>query len=176
MSGGDLFGHKAPERSCIFSECRQWRYVLTVSWDETKPPLVFFMLNPSTADEHANDATVERCQIRAERLGYGSITILNLFAWRATEPEDMKAQPDPVGPDNDRWIKSVLSVTAEDGGDVICAWGTHGSHNGRDVEAIPFIFEAGLRPKVLKLTKHGYPSHPLYLSYELQPKPWDALA
>jgi len=38
-----------------------YRYSLTRTWDPALEPLVFILLNPSTADETANDPTVTRC-------------------------------------------------------------------------------------------------------------------
>lgn len=158
-------------RKAEFSPCRVWRYVLEIRWDE-RPALVFFMLNPSTADEVKNDPTVERCERRARREGYGAVIILNLFAYRATEPADMKATDDPIGPDNDEWILKTLRRVKRDGGALICAWGTHGGFKGRDTDALGLIFGSGIRAKALRLTKHGYPSHPLYLPDSLEARWW----
>lgn len=159
------------ERKAEFSECRTWRYRLEIRWSDA-PALVFFMLNPSTADEVKNDPTVERCERRARREGYGAVIILNLFAFRATEPDDMKATADPIGPANDEWILKTLRAVKRDGGTLICAWGTHGGHNGRDVDALAIIFASGIRAKALRLTKHGYPGHPLYLPDHLEARWW----
>jgi hypothetical protein len=66
------------------------------------------MLNPSTATEVQNDPTVERCERRARALGFGAFRVLNIFAWRATDPRDMRAAADPVGPENDAAILDSL--------------------------------------------------------------------
>lgn len=70
-----------------FSECRKYRYLLWRVWDESKPAAVFLMLNPSTADDVDNDPTVERCQRRVHALGYGSLKVVNIFAYRSTIPQ-----------------------------------------------------------------------------------------
>jgi hypothetical protein len=95
---------------------------------------LFIMLNPSTATEVQNDPTVERCERRARALGFGAFRVLNIFAWRATDPRDMRAAADPVGPQNDATILDSLAWANS----VICAWGTHGAHLGRgpEVEAL----------------------------------------
>ena len=54
----------------------------------------------------------------------------NLFAYRATLPEVMKATSDPVGPDNDEYLRAL----AADAGVVVAAWGANGTHKGRDAE------------------------------------------
>ena len=67
-----------------------------------KPPMVFVLLNPSTADEIKDDPTVAKSRRHAAGWGYGEVIILNAFAYRATDPRNMKAQPDPIGPKNDQ--------------------------------------------------------------------------
>src|SRR3954454_21911255 len=87
--------------SAVFSKCNRYRYRLDRIWDEARPPLAFGMLNPSTADHERNDATIERCERRARALGFGSLIVWNLFAFRSTKPSTLKAQDDPIGPKND---------------------------------------------------------------------------
>src|SRR5437867_1481016 len=89
------------------SDCGRYRYGLWRIWDESKPYCLFLMLNPSTADDIDNDATVERCQRRAAAMGYGGLHVANLFAWRSTDPSVLTSVPDPIGPDNDRTIVTV---------------------------------------------------------------------
>ena len=62
------------------------------------------MLNPSTADEAKLDPSCTRARNYAERWGYGALVVTNLFGWRATDPEEMKAARDPVGRGNDAAI------------------------------------------------------------------------
>ena len=71
------------------------------------------MLNPSTADEVKNDPTVERCERRARMWGYGGSIVFNIFAFRATDPKNMRAQSDPVGPDNDMWLRKIAAQSRE---------------------------------------------------------------
>lgn len=171
--GTDLF---PDTRTCEFSPCRNYRYSLRVEWEPGAFVLPVIMLNPSTADETANDPTVERVQRRAMKLKYGGIQVLNLFAYRATEPKDMKAQHDPVGPDNDATIRRVLegvahAVRAVDGDPrdfpVLLGWGTHGSFKGRDAEVLELVRQSGVHPVHLGITKDGHPKHPLYVGYNV---------
>jgi hypothetical protein len=62
-------------------------------------------LNPSTADHRKLDPTLRRVRNFAQKWGLGGFVMLNLFAYRATEPRDMKRAEDPVGPKNDRYIR-----------------------------------------------------------------------
>ena len=115
----------------VYSDCERYRYVLTRVWDAGLPRALFVMLNPSTATEVQNDPTVERCERRARALGFGAFRVTNIFAFRATDPREMRAQPDPVGPQNDAAILESLSWAAGAQDRIICAWGTHGAHLGR---------------------------------------------
>ena len=152
-----------------YSDCEAYRYSLTREWDPTGPRAALVMLNPSTATERQNDPTVERCERRARTLGFGAFRVLNIFAWRATDPRDMRAAADPVGPENDAAILSAASWA----GQVICAWGTHGAHLDRGPEVERMLRRAaGGKLCHLGLSKHGHPRHPLYIGYAVQPVPW----
>ncbi|WP_136442971.1 DUF1643 domain-containing protein [Pacificoceanicola onchidii] len=154
------------ERSlALFSECERYRYGLSRTWDETLPSVLFIMLNPSTADELRNDPTIERCQRRAQALGYGSLLIANLFAWRATKPEDLRKAKDPVGPEND----GVLQDWGARSDMIIAAWGVHGALLGQAERVAPLL-TGDVRH--LGLTKAGHPRHPLYVSYSIHPQKW----
>lgn len=122
-------------------------------------------LNPSTADEINNDPTVRRCIGYAQSWGYEGMCMTNIFAFRATDPKVMKAQTDPVGPDNDRH----LIATAKDAKLIVAAWGVHGSHLGRGRKVRQMIQNL----HYLALTKKGIPRHPLYLRKTLEPILWD---
>ena len=148
----------------LYSDCETYRYGLERVW-EGGAPLVYVMLNPSTATELRNDPTIERCQRRAGQLGFGAMRILNLFAYRATLPEELRKAADPVGPDTD----AVLADWMRDAGMVLAAWGVHGALLGRGAALAP-----GLTGRVchLGLTQDGHPRHPLYVPYARSPQPW----
>ena len=153
-----------------YSDCETFRYTLTRVWDSGGRRALFIMLNPSTATEVQNDPTVERCERRARALGFGAFRVLNIFAYRATDPRDMRAAPDPVGPMNDAAILTSLDWADQ----VICAWGTHGAHLGRGPAVAALLRGAGVPLFHLGLSKHGHPKHPLYIGYTVQPLPWPA--
>ena len=83
-------------------------------WDRAGPVANFLMLNPSTADEVKLDPTCSRARGYAERWGYGALVVTNVFAWRATDPAQLKAARDPVGPANDRAILRAAREAAHD--------------------------------------------------------------
>jgi hypothetical protein len=154
------------------SACKRYRYLLWRVWDAEKPTAVFLMLNPSTADEIENDPTVERCQRRVHALGYGSLRVVNLFAYRSTDPAQLYQQDDPVGPEND---EAILKAS-KDAGIVICGWGTDGSLHDRGEAVLRLLQQNGVTPHYLKLNKDGSPGHPLYIAYSVQPKPFSVAA
>lgn len=157
--------------TAVYSDCERYRYVLTRVWAPGAKAL-FIMLNPSTATEYQNDPTVERCERRARALGFGAFRVTNIFAFRATDPRVMRAQADPVGPENDAAI--LGSVTWAD--QVICAWGSHGAHLNRGAAMTALLRQARTPLYHLGLTQAGAPKHPLYIGYDVQPMLWDQAA
>ena len=147
-----------------FSDCRAYRYTLHRIWNEAKPYCMFVGLNPSTADEVQNDPTVRRCIGYAIDWGFGGLVMTNIFAFRATDPNVMKAHREPVGPRNNYWLKKVSA----NAGLTLCAWGNHGHHLGRSAEVVRLLTD----PHCLKITGTGEPSHPLYLKKDLKPIPF----
>lgn len=154
------------EKSAIFSDDQIYRYQLLRRWEGGNGKFVtFVMLNPSTADHLLEDPTIRRCCLYAKDWGYSGIIILNIFAYRDTDPKNMKAYHAPVGPDND-W--HILEVSRrEDVGLVIAAWGSHGIHLGRSEEVRKLLSNIDLH--CLQLTNSGQPGHPLYLKKNLLP-------
>ena len=152
----------------VFSDCMDYRYLLTRVWDPAGPKALFILLNPSTADEIKNDPTVERCERRARALGYGAFRVTNIFAYRATDPKVMRAHPNPVGPDNDAAIRDSVGWADF----ILSAWGSHGDHLARG-KAVETMLRR-LAPEVshLGLTKSGNPRHPLYIGYDQAPIRW----
>lgn len=147
------------ERKTIFSPCRTYRYVL---WRELRTLfndgtgyVCFIGLNPSTADEQLNDPTIRRCIDFVWRWGYEALCMVNLFAFRATDPADMMAASDPVGPENDEWILKYAGGAKL----VIAAWGVNGNYRCRGYQIRAII--PGL--KCLDINGDGSPKHPLYV-------------
>jgi hypothetical protein len=154
------------ETGALFSPCRRWRYLLWRRWDEKRPVANFLMLNPSTADEVKLDPSCTRARRYAERWGYGALIVTNLFGWRATDPDEMKAAQDPIGTGNDR----AILAAAREAAIVVCAWGNHGAHLGRALEVKKILRRVRLH--VLRMNGSGEPAHPLYLPGSLRPRPF----
>ena len=152
------------KKNATFSDCRKYRYALWRTWDSEIPYAMFVGLNPSTADETENDPTITRCIDFAKQLGFGGLCMANLFAFRATQPKDLKQAKDPVGDANDKW----LSKLHRDAGLVVAAWGNDGKFLGRADEVTKQLSNL----YCLKINKSGEPAHPLYLKKGLKPTPY----
>ena len=150
-----------------FSPCGRWRYALVRTWG-AGPRLLCVLLNPSTADAEADDATLTRCCRRAGALGFGALRMVNLFAWRATRPAELSLAADPVGPENDRALRSGAAWADA----ILCGWGVHGRLFERDRAVLRLL---GRRPLWhLGLTVAGQPRHPLYVAAAQPMLPWSA--
>ncbi len=167
----DLFTADLTPNTAVISECGLYRYRLTRTWDGSIRPAAFVMLNPSTADAATDDPTIRRCVGFAKSWGCGGIVVVNLFAYRATNPGAMRRQgPKAVGPDNDRYIREAITECAP----VVAAWGSHGCFLCRDSAVGQLIRCSGLPwPECLGTTKHGSPRHPLYVPAIQTLEPWD---
>jgi len=168
VSHSSLFGHK----SAVFWRCQTYRYRLDRLWDEYLPPLAFGMLNPSTADHERNDATIERCERRARALGFGSLVVWNLFAFRTTNPALLKEQTDPVGPQNDEFIYEALIETKSRQGTVVVGWGANGDLWARRIRVLEIAQKLQVDLYCLGVTLAGQPRHPLYVSYQSKLMQW----
>lgn len=145
----------------IISDCGKYRYVLTrdikqpVRWNM---PCLFVMLNPSKADAELDDRTIRRCIGFAEREGCTSLTVVNLYALRSTDPTKLLIDEDPIGPDNDRHI--LEQIEKHSVGIIVAAWGSHKKALTRAIQVMSKFNDA----YCLGTNKDGQPKHPLYLS------------
>ncbi len=152
------------ETGAVFSTCERYRYALWRIWNPQLPTLIFVGLNPSTADERTEDPTIRRILSFAARDGAGALLMLNLFAWRATNPKELYSVEDPVGPVYrpvvERWLAQVRHAK------LVVGWGAHGALRRRpDVQhRSGAVFLGARRPYCFGLTSNGQPKHPLYLA------------
>lgn len=159
----------------IFSPCKKYRYILWRRWSSlilTKGKIVFIGLNPSTADEYFDDATIRRCRKFSEVWGYGEMVMLNLFAYRATNPAEMKKEIAPVGEGGFK-NDSIIIRECKEAQLIVACWGTQGRYLNRDKEVIETLKSNGIELHHLGLTKDGYPKHPLYLKSTTKPILWE---
>lgn len=153
------------------STCGRYRYALWRRWSDA-PAAVFVMLNPSTADAHADDATIRKCIGFATRWGAGAIRVVNLYPWRATDPKLLPAGPEFGGEPGGILTRNDAAIYAAicDAGWIIAAWGAnHGPWPMQRAHVMQLL--AGRDVRCLGRTADGSPCHPLMLAYstELQP-------
>jgi hypothetical protein len=164
-----------PISDAMISDDGLYRYQLRRVWDPTLPILVYICLNPSVADSAKDDPSIRVMRSRARRLGYGGIVVVNLFAWRSTDPGviaeavylcDGTRAPalfDPIGPENGRYIDEAVKEASL----VVCAWGNHGALWDRCYEVERRLRKAGVPLHCIDLTKGGQPCHPLRKALDL---------
>ena len=151
----------------VFSPDRKYRYRLSRTWDAQGDTLAFIMLNPSTADETANDPTVTRCIGYAKDWGYGSLLVGNIFGARETDPSNLRDYDDPVGPENNTHLEEIHDTASK----TIVAWGTHGALHDREDE-VKQLLDGDLF--ALNITQDGHPAHPLYQRKDVTLDSWPA--
>jgi len=134
-----------------------YRYLLWREWDAASLKVGFVMLNPSRADGTIDDPTIRRCIGFARSWGYGGLEVANLFAYRTAKPSELRRAIDPVGLENDAYLRSLVQRVDR----VILAWGNWGSWQGRDRAVLNLFGSTQLYS--LAITKTGQPKHPLYL-------------
>lgn len=154
-------------RTARFDRSGRYRYRLGRTWDAAGPRAAFVLLNPSAADHRRDDPTLRRCVGFARSWGFGSLEVVNLFAWRTADPGALRCVPDPVGPRNDRHIRAVL----RDATFVLVGWGNAGGLGGR-AATVCSILSVGPPAHCLGLTARGAPRHPLYVPAGREPLPW----
>lgn len=147
-----------------------YRYALGRRVGPGTGKVCFIGLNPSTATASEDDPTIRRCKRFARDSGAGELVMLNIFAFRSTDPYRMMTTEEPVGPENDR----TILLHALDSNLVVAAWGTHGAFRGRGRAVRQMLAAAGVPLHFLRLTKDGHPAHPLYLPAALKPVVWGA--
>lgn len=140
------------------SECGTYRYVLWRYWDEALLPLVWIMLNPSTADGKVDDPTIVRVMNFTRAWGYGGCRVINLYALRATDPKELRRAADPVGPENETFWDADLRTL----GECVCAWGANPMAKKIEEESMDWLLWHEI--KLYCVTKDvAKPNHPLYL-------------
>lgn len=150
----------AIHRYASFSKCGTWRYSLQRHWDSELPKATFVMLNPSVANAHQDDPTTTQCLKRVVKAGYGRYEAVNLFALVSTDPQALRSYPDPVGPDNDEYIRAA----ADKADMIVVAWGNLGYLQGRADHVLNDV----LRSRelwCLGQNRNGTPRFPLRVSY-----------
>lgn len=154
----------------FISKDELYRYSLTRYTDPVftaDNTLVFIMLNPSTADANTDDPTIRKCKGFSERWGFRNFAVINLYAFRSTNPKELWKVEDPIGPQNNWCIEDHIKSFKH----FICAWGNNAKKER--VDEVCFILENWDRKLwCLDVNASGMPKHPLYVPYEKAVQKW----
>lgn len=142
--------------SAVLSKDGMFRYALTRRWGPGAT-LLFVMLNPSRADATKDDPTIRRCIGFAKRERFEAIEVVNLFAYRETNPLAL-TEVWQIGPDNDRTIREAMARADQ----VVAAWGATPTAIRRTRAAVVRIILDG-KASCFGLTGDRQPKHPLYI-------------
>ncbi len=154
--------------TATFSPCRTWRHKLTREFDCGNGTMIGIGLNPSTADENINDATITRLLKLSQREGYRSFTMLNLFAYRSPYPRDMKRQLDPVGIGNN----AAILETCKQASLILACWGGDGDYMQRSAAVEKLLQSIGKSLYCIGVNGDGSPKHPLYSRSDVEIVPY----
>lgn len=163
-----------PRGSAVLSPCGTWRYRLDRDLGQDGPTVAVIGVNPSTADADTDDATIRKVMGFGRRLGWGSLIMVNKFAYRSPDVRALRRAADPIGPQTDvhlQWIMYPADI-------VIAAWGPLAKlppalrNRWRTVAATAEI--GGVKLQCWGVATDGHPRHPLMLAYETPLVPWAA--
>ena len=146
------------EYGAIFDITERYRYSLWRAWSPYHPRVTFILLNPSTADEHKNDPTIRRCISFAQAWNFGSIEVVNLFAYRATDYRELFKASDPIGAENNHFLVQAVERCST----IMLGWGAKGTFLNRDRHVMSLL-TGRTDLYCLGITKTGQPRHPLYV-------------
>lgn len=159
------------QKDATISECGKYRYSLVRRWGNKGGLVVWVMLNPSTADSNLDDPTIRRCMKFTERFGHNAMMVVNLFAFRSSDPRKLSDAPSPIGPENHKWVLGALFS----GSLLVAAWGALKLPFPEFMKyTIRRLGQEGYTLKCLGKTKNGSPCHPLYLKGDARLIPWAA--
>jgi len=145
----------------LFSNKKDYRYMLSRIWDTKKPTLGIIGLKPLIADAITNDLDINHQIKLAKSLGYGSLYSLNLFSYIEKDGITIYDVDNPIGINNNRYLKRYLSKCKL----VICAWGNEGVYKDRS----NYLKTNFTNLHYLKLNKTGEPAHISHINGKFSP-------
>lgn len=148
------------QNRCVF-DGPNYRYVLAAKYpwstETRKGKIAWIMLNPSTANEQKLDPTLTRCFRWMAAWGFEEMVILNLFAYRTSNPKIMfAAGKNAIGDSNNFHIAKEIADAAK----IVCAWGANVAPDHPRVLTVLDLLR-GRELYCLGMTKNGSPIHPL---------------
>lgn len=158
-------------KNAIISSCGSYRYLLSRDFVENPSnPIIFCMLNPSTADASLDDPTIRRCIGFAKTWGCDSLKVINLYAFRSSSPKNLWITNDPVGIENDKYLRELAMQHKN----IVCAWGANAKKE-RIAEVFDLFNSVDANLYCLGTTIKGMPKHPLYIKSDQDLIPYNCL-
>ena len=155
----------------------EYRYILGT---RGKKPLICIGINPSTARPDALDNTLKSVERIALHNGYDSFLMFNVYAQRATRPDDMEPALNPaLHAENRKAFRYLLSLSDQPA--VWAAWGNIIMKRDYLMECMRDFAADGQAVGARwytagPLLKSGHPHHPLYLKGDTKLLPFDIAA
>ena len=152
----------------------EYRYILGT---RGKKPLICIGINPSTAEPENLDNTLKSVQRIALGNGFDSFIMFNVYAQRATKPDDMEKTCNmSLHQENLEAFRYVLSLSEESA--VWAAWGAIIEKRKYLPQCVRDMLEVGKQFGAHwycagAISKKGHPHHPLYLRKDEKLKPFD---
>ncbi len=161
----------------VYSE---YRYILGT---RGKNPLICVGINPSTAEPDNLDNTLKSVERIALANGYDSFIMFNVYAQRATNPDDMDGALDErLHRENMAAFRYILGLYADGNRPAVwAAWGTIIEKRSYLADCVRDMIEAGREVDAEwlsagKISKKGHPHHPLYLRKDEKTVPFDVVS
>tara|TARA_B100000212_G_C27310057_1_gene505325 strand:+ start:244 stop:795 length:552 start_codon:yes stop_codon:yes gene_type:complete len=159
--------------SCLFSDCRSYRWSLDLKISLSKKEIIFIGLNPSKTNQFFLDKTTKKIIKICNKYNYGKIKLINLFGLVSTSPKLLKMHNDPIGYLNNIVIENNINYWSKSMNcDLWIGWGNKGTLFDRDIQVYKIIkkyislkkkkFSIKTEPLLINKTKHNNPMHPLY--------------
>ena len=155
----------------------EYRYLLGTRGSN---PLICIGINPSTAKPDALDNTLKSVERIALGNGYDSFLMFNVYAQRATSPDDMEKVYNPaLHRENLEAFRYILSISDQPA--VWAAWGAIIEKRPYLPDCVRDLVRAGEEFGASwycagAITKKGHPHHPLYLRKDEKLRPFDVKA
>lgn len=154
----------------------EYRYILGTRGER---PLICVGINPSTAAPDALDNTLKSVERVALHNGYDSFLMFNVYAQRATRPDDMeRACNTELHRENMKAFDYALSLCRDARPAVWAAWGAIIEKRAYLADCLRDMLDVGMRHGAAwycagQRSRQGHPHHPLYLRKDSQLEPFD---
>lgn len=159
----------------VISPCLAYRYRLDREVQPFGGPVVALIgVNPSTADAILDDATIRKDLGFGKRLGWSRIIKANKFAFRATDVRKLREATDPIGPENDRYLREIFAEADL----LVPCWGPLAKLpkplRYQWAKVRDLMRESGKTVMCFGTAQDGQPRHTLMLSYDTPLQGWGA--